>query len=205
MPVKVKICGVASEGDARAAVAAGADYVGVNFVPASPRRVSIDRGALVARAASGAAVVAVFADADPDEVRRTADAVGADLLQFHGGEPPEYCRGWDRPVIKAVRAPDAAALAALAAGYEGVVAHLLVDAWAPGRLGGTGAPLDLEVARVLDPARLFVAGGLTADRVAAVVARLRPFAVDVASGVESSPGVKDHGEIERFVRSAKAA
>lgn len=204
MPVKVKICGVTSAADARAAVAAGADFVGVNFVPASPRCLTPERAAAVAAAAVGATVVAVFADADPDEVRRASDAVGARLLQFHGAESPDYCGRFDRPVIKAVRAPDAETLARLAERYAGV-AHLLVDAWAPGRLGGTGRRLDVEAASVLDPARLFVAGGLDADSVAAIVARLRPYAVDVATGVESSPGVKDHGEIERFVRYAKAA
>jgi phosphoribosylanthranilate isomerase len=204
VPVKVKICGVTSEADARAAAAAGADYVGLNFVPTSPRRVSVARAVRIARAAEGAAVVAVFADADGDEARRIADAIDADLVQLHGVELPEYCRGWERPVIKALRAPAAGALAALAARY-GEVAYLLVDAWAPGRLGGTGVPLDLDVTGALDADRLFVAGGLDADRVAAVVARLRPYAVDVASGVESRPGVKDHGEIARFVRRAKAA
>jgi phosphoribosylanthranilate isomerase len=204
VPVKVKICGVTSEADARAAVAAGADYVGLNFVPTSPRLVPVDRAVRIARAAEGAAVVAVFADADGDEARRIADAIDADLVQLHGVEPPEYCRGWERPVIKALRAPDAGALVALAARYD-EVAYLLVDAWAPGRLGGTGVPLDLDVASALDAGRLFVAGGLDAERVAVVVARLRPYAVDVASGVESRPGVKDHGEIARFVRCAKAA
>jgi len=204
VPVKVKICGVTSEADARAAVVAGADYVGLNFVPTSPRRVSVARGIEIARAAQGAMVVAVFADADVEEVRRTVHAVGPELVQFHGAEPPEYCLGWDRPVIKAVRAPEADALAALAAGYRGV-GYLLVDAWVPGRIGGTGVPLDPDVAGILDPTRLFVAGGLDADRVAAVVERLRPYAVDVASGVESSAGVKDHGEIARFIQRAKAA
>lgn len=204
MPVNVKICGITSEEDARAAVAAGADYVGLNFVPTSPRRLDLERARRVARAAEGARVVAVFADADPDEVGRIADAVGAALVQLHGSESPAYCRALDRPVIKALRAPDAAGLVARAAAYD-AVAHLLVDAWVPGRLGGTGVPIDLAVASALDPARLFVAGGLTADDVAAVVARLAPYAVDVASGVESAPGVKDHGEIARFVRRAKGA
>lgn len=204
MPVKVKVCGVTSEADARAVVAAGADYVGLNFVPGSPRRIDAERGAAIARACAGAVVVAVFADAEADEVRRVANAIGAAMVQLHGSESPDYCRACDRPVVKALRAPDAPTLAALAARYE-EAAYLLVDAWVPGRLGGSGTLLDVEAARVLDPARLFVAGGLTPELVADVVERLRPWAVDVASGVESSPGVKDHGKVERFVRCAKAA
>lgn len=202
--MKVKICGVTSEADARAAVRAGADFIGLNFVPGSPRCLDVARAVPIAAACEGVPVVAVFADAQPDTVRRIAAAVGAALLQFHGHEPPAACVGWDRPVIKAIRGPDAVALAHAAAAYRDA-AYLLVDAWVPGRLGGTGAALDVEAAAALDRAHLFVAGGLDADRVADVVARLRPFAVDVASGVESSPGVKDHGEVARFIRHAKAA
>jgi len=204
MSVKVKICGVTSESDARAVVAAGADYVGINFVPSSPRCLEVERARLVSRAARGARIVAVFADAQVERSRFIADAIAADLVQLHGRETPEECAAWDRPVIKALRAPDVAGIVREATRYDGV-AYLLIDAWVPGRIGGTGVPVDLEVAAALAPERLFVAGGLTADRVGEVVGALRPWAVDVASGVESSPGVKDHGEIERFVRNAKAA
>ena len=204
MSVKVKICGVTRADDARAAVDAGADYVGLNFVPSSPRCLVADTARTVADAARGAQIVGVFADAAAAYVAEVADALDLALLQFHGAESPAYCRGWSRPVIKAIRAQARAEIEVLAATY-GEVDHLLVDAWVPDRLGGTGAALDVETVAGLDADRLFVAGGLTADTVRTVIEHLRPFAVDVASGVERRPGVKDHAEIERFIRHAKSA
>lgn len=203
MPVKVKICGVCTVEDARAAVAAGADFLGLNFHPASPRCVSLAAAEAIAEAVAGTPLVGVFVDAPRARVEELAATLGLAALQFHGDEDPEYCRGFGRRTIKALRARPGAPLAVLAARYP--TAYLLVDSFVPGTPGGTGVSLDPTAAAGLPRERLFVAGGLRPETVAGVVRVLRPFAVDVASGVEDRPGRKDHAKIEEFVRRAKAA
>jgi phosphoribosylanthranilate isomerase len=203
VPVKVKICGICSVEDARASVAAGADFLGLNFVPASPRRVTLGRAVAIAAAVPGAILVGVFADAPRPHVEEVAARVGLAALQFHGDEEPSYCQGWPWRTIKALRARPGLDLAALARAYA--TDYVLLDSFVPGVQGGTGTPLDPAVGAGIVPARLFVAGGLRPETVGAVVRALRPFAVDVASGVERSPGRKDHGKIETFVQSAKSA
>ena len=203
MSVKVKICGVCSVADARAAVRHGADFLGLNFHPASPRHVDLDTAGAIADAVPGTALIGVFVNPRRDSVESTARRLGLWGLQFHGDEPPEWCREFDRPTIKALRARPGDDLAALAAAFD--TDFVLVDSFVAGQRGGTGVALDPDLARGVSADRLFVAGGLRADTVADVVRRLRPFAVDVASGVERAPGIKDHEEIERFIRCAKAA
>ena len=201
--VKVKICGVCSVEDARAAVAAGADFIGLNFHPASPRHVELGVAGDIAAAVAGTPLVGVFVDLPRQRVEQVADALGLAALQFHGDGDPSYCAGWDRRVIKAIRPRPGEDASALAKEYA--TDYLLLDAFVAGVQGGTGVPVDVESARGLDAGRLFVAGGLRPETVAAVVERLRPFAVDVASGVEERPGKKDHAKLEAFIRRAKAA
>jgi phosphoribosylanthranilate isomerase len=203
MPVKVKICGVCTLEDARAAAAAGADFVGLNFHPQSPRCVTLARAREIAAAVPGTPLVGVFVDAVRGRVEEIAAAVGLAALQFHGAESPAYCRGWAWLTIKALRGRPGVDLASQAAIYA--TDYLLVDAFVPGQPGGTGVPLDPALAATLPRERLFVAGGLRPDTVAEVVRQLRPFAVDVASGVEERPGRKDHAKVEEFIRRAKAA
>lgn len=203
MAIRVKICGLTTVADARAAVAAGADFLGLNFHPASPRAVDVARACEIAAAVPGTPLVGVFVDAPRDRVEATAAEVGLTALQFHGDEPPEYCRGFGWRTIKALRARPGSDLAALAAAYA--TDYILVDSFVPGVAGGTGQPLDPDAAARVPRARLFVAGGLSVERVADVVRALRPYAVDVASGVESSPGRKDHAKLEAFIRAAKTA
>ena len=203
MSVAVKICGVRTVEDARAAIAAGADVIGLNFVPGSPRAIDPDRARAIADALPGTPLVGVFVDASRRDVERIAADVGLAGLQFHGDEAPADCSGFRQWTIKALRARPGADLAARAATYD--TDYVLVDSFVPGVAGGTGVALDLDVAARLDARRLFVAGGLRPETVADVVRRLRPHGVDVASGVERSPGVKDHGKIQEFVRRAKAA
>jgi phosphoribosylanthranilate isomerase len=203
MPVKVKICGVCTVDDACAAVAAGADFLGLNFHPASPRHVSLEQARHIADAVPGTPLVGVFVDAARADVERIAETVGLAALQFHGDEDAAYCRGWAWRTIKAIRARPGVDLGALAAGYPSD--YVLLDSFVPGRAGGTGVPLDPARATGIPGARLFVAGGLRPDTVADVVRSVRPFAVDVASGVEETPGRKDHGKVEAFIRRAKAA
>jgi phosphoribosylanthranilate isomerase len=204
VPVKVKICGVARAQDARAAAAAGADYIGLNFWPQSPRAIDVSRARQIAEAAGGTPLVGIFVDAPREDVERTAEQVGLSVLQFHGDESPAYCQGWSRPVIKAIRVPAGASAVALAAPF-GAVEYLLLDAWVPGRPGGTGTRVPAEALVGMAADRLFLAGGLTPENVAEAVRRVRPFAVDVASGVEERAGVKDHEKIQRFIERARAA
>jgi phosphoribosylanthranilate isomerase len=203
MSVKVKICGICRVEDARAAVAAGADFLGLNFHPASPRAVTLELARALADAVPGTALVGVFVDAPRARVEEIAAGVGLAALQFHGDEDPEYCRGWPWRTIKALRARPGSDLPGLAARYP--TDYLLVDSWVPGTPGGTGVALDPASAAGLPAARLFVAGGLGPESVAEAVRALRPYAVDVASGVEAEPGRKDHAKIAEFIRRAKAA
>jgi phosphoribosylanthranilate isomerase len=204
VPVKVKICGITRAEDACLAAAAGADYLGVNFWPRSPRAVDVGRARAIAAAAPGVPLVGVFVDAPRDEVVRTAEGAGLSLVQFHGDEPPAYCRDWPWPVVKAVRAPATGSAAALLAPFADV-AYLLVDAYVAGQPGGTGRRVAPEALAGVPGGRLFLAGGLTPENVAEAVRAVRPFAVDVASGVEERAGVKDHEKIQRFIQRAKAA
>jgi phosphoribosylanthranilate isomerase len=201
--VKVKICGVCRLEDARAAVAFGADFLGLNFHAASPRCVTAEMAEEIAAAVPGTPLVGVFVDAPRAEVEEIAARVGLAALQFHGDEVPGYCAGWPWRVIKAIRARPGVDLAAEGRRYA--ADYLLVDSFVAGRPGGTGVALDPAAAAGLPAARLFVAGGLRPETVAGVVRALRPFAVDVASGVEDGPGRKDHGKLEDFIRRAKAA
>jgi len=204
MPVKVKICGVRTVADAVAAAEAGADFLGVNFHPASPRCVGADTARAIVAAVPGVPCIGVFVDRPADEVARTARDVGLAGVQLHGSERAADCgplRGLR--VVKALHARPGGDLVAAAAEWPD--AWLLIDAWVPGVAGGTGRTVDPEALRGLPADRLFVAGGLRPDNVADVVRRVRPFAVDVASGVERAPGVKDHGKVAEFIRRAHAA
>jgi phosphoribosylanthranilate isomerase len=203
MPVKVKICGVCRVEDARAAVAAGADFLGLNFHPGSARHVSTKTASAIAEALPGTALVGVFVDAPRAQVEDIAAAVGLAALQFHGDEDPSYCEGWPWRTIKAFRARPGVDTVALARRFS--TDYLLVDSFVPGQAGGTGRALDPTLAAGFPAERLFVAGGLRPESVGEVVRTLRPFAVDVASGVEESPGRKDHAKIEEFIRRAKGA
>jgi phosphoribosylanthranilate isomerase len=203
VPVRVKICGVRRLADARAAVAAGADFLGLNFHPPSPRYLEPEAAAELAAALPGVALVGVFVDAPRARVEDIAARVGLTALQFSGDEDPAYCTGWPWRTMKALRLGAGVDGPALAARYA--TDYLMVDTLVPGMMGGTGVALDPALARGLPAARLFVAGGLRPETVAEVVRRMRPYAVDVASGVESRPGEKDHARLQDFIRRAKAA
>jgi phosphoribosylanthranilate isomerase len=200
---RVKICGVTRLADALHAARAGADAIGLNFYPRSPRCVSLAVAAEIAAALpSGVCRVGIFVDASRDEIGAIAERIGLDAIQFHGDEPPALCEGWGRTTIKAVRVVGPAALAGAAA-YP--VDYLLADAHVPGQPGGTGRRVPLEWLTGVPSARLIVAGGLTPETVADAVRRLHPAAVDVASGVESAPGIKDPEKVERFIANARTA
>lgn len=204
----VKICGLRTVEHALAARAAGADLVGLIFAP-SRRRVTVEEGAAIAAAlrAAGEAtprIVGLFVNEPPAEVVAVARAVGLDLAQLSGDEPPEDADALPLPLIKAVRL-DGSVREAAWVGRAGPRLTLLVDAHVPGAYGGTGVTADWE--RAAELARrvpLLLAGGLSSDNVAAAIAAVRPAGVDVSSGVESA-GVKDSARIAAFVAAARAA
>lgn len=200
---RVKICGVTRLADALHAARAGADAIGLNFYPRSPRCVSVEAAAEIAAALpDGVWTVGVFVDAPRDAIAAVAERVGLDAIQFHGDEPAAFCAGWDRKTIKAVRVDAPGALAG-ASGYP--VDYVLADAYVAGRPGGTGRQVPLEWLVGVPSERLILAGGLTPESVAAAVRAVHPVAVDVASGVESAPGIKDPEKVERFIANARNA
>lgn len=205
MRTRVKICGITRVEDAVAAVRAGADAIGLVFDSKSPRYVTLERAADIARAVDPfVTVVGLFVDAGPDRIREVLGRVRITLLQFHGSETPSQCSLYDLPYMKAVRMRDGVELHAEAAAYADAVA-LLLDTYVPEVAGGSGHTFDW--ARI--PADLnkpvIVAGGLNATNVGAAIKVARPYAVDVSSGVEMTKGIKDPEKIEAFMRAVREA
>lgn len=201
---RIKICGVTTAYQARACVAAGADSVGVNFVASSVRRVDAATAGAIARAVGpGALVVAVVAGMTVDAMRALREATGVGCLQLHGDESAEDVTALLPHAYKALRVAtrdDVERARAMPGEY------VLVDAKVDGALGGTGHAFDWSL--VVDLAarrRLVLAGGLTPENVTRAVETVRPWCVDVASGVESSPGVKDPAKVRAFVEAVRAA
>ncbi|MBX7096992.1 MAG: phosphoribosylanthranilate isomerase [Myxococcaceae bacterium] len=203
MTVKVKICGLTVAGDVDAAVALGADALGFNCWPGSKRYVTPDRAArLVERLPPFVAAVGVFVNQPRAHVLRLIREVGLTHVQLHGDERPEDCAGFPVPVLRGVRVTGAAALRGLRA-YP--VQGLLIDAPAPG-YGGGGQPFDWRLLRGWRAPRPFLlAGGLTPSNVAQAIRAVRPYGVDVASGVEQAPGRKNMKKLRAFLRAAKGA
>jgi phosphoribosylanthranilate isomerase len=200
--VKVKICGITRVVDALAACELKADMIGLNFYEQSPRFVSPDRAAAI-RAVIGSrtAVAGVFVKPEREYVTRILREMKLDMLQIHGDERGELLAGWPVPLIRPVSLRPGHAVAGLLPPGAGFV---LIDSYDPRLYGGTGRAIPLEDLRGLDLCRCFVAGGLTPASVKAVAA-LGPYAVDVASGVESAPGIKDHVKLRSFIENAKSA
>jgi phosphoribosylanthranilate isomerase len=205
MPVRVKICGTTNTGDALAAVEAGADALGFVFFERSPRHVSLATAAEIIRALPPfVARVGVFVDAPADFVRRAVSECGLDTLQFHGGESPEFCGKFSPlKVYKAFRVGGSEMLRALPAFATDA---WLLDSHVAGQPGGTGARFNWEIA--VEAAKLgrpiILAGGLSPDTVAEAVQKVRPWAVDVVSGVESAHGHKDPAKLRAFIAAAKS-
>ena len=201
--VRVKVCGITNLDDALAAADAGAWALGFNFYTRSKRYVSpAAAGQIIARLPRSVCSVGVFVDEARGFIAAIARRLDLCALQFHGHEPPELCRAWPQKVVKAIRVRDRAAVLQARA-YD--VDFILADAYVEGQLGGTGTRVALELLEGFDRQRLILAGGLTVDNVAAAVRAVRPFAVDVASGVEAKPGKKDWRLMRRFIANAHAA
>lgn len=201
---KVKICGITTLDDALMCIEAGADALGFNFAPASPRCLTLEVAAAITRKLpAGVLRVGVFVDADAAALERAKDEVGLECLQLHGDEPPELLARFLPHAYKALRVRGDAVLAD-AARYPGE--HLLLDAYVPGVHGGTGARFDWALATELAKTRkITLAGGLTPENVASAIQVVRPFCVDVASGVERHPGRKDYALVSAFVIAARSA
>jgi len=199
----VKICGLRSAAQAAAAVEAGADAIGVNLWPRSKRYLALEEAAPWLRELAGATRrVAVTVNAEDDELRRCHESGVFDLIQLHGDETPERVRRLleqGLPVFKALGVRDRTSIAGLA-GWPG--ATLLLDAYVPGEYGGGGEPMDwalgAEAVAALPGREIVLAGGLAPQNVAAAVRQVGPAGVDVASGVESAPGVKDPALVRAF-------
>lgn len=202
--VRVKICGITTVADAELCASAGADAIGLNFFAGSPRCVDADTArAIVAAVAGRVLSVGVFVDAGYDAIAELRDYCGLGCVQLHGGEPPELLARFLPHAYKAVRVRGPESLAeARAFGGE----HVLLDAYVPGVAGGTGARFDWSLAAELARERkVTLAGGLHERNVVEAIAAVRPYCVDVASGVESAPGRKDERKVRAFIAAAKPA
>jgi phosphoribosylanthranilate isomerase len=208
---RIKICGVTLPDDAARAATAGVDFIGLNFWDRSKRHVDPARAPLLAsviRSTGNAKIVGVFVDPDLDEIQDIVTRVDLDIIQLHGDEAPEVVRHISRavfrPVWKAVAVRSSADIEHL---DQWPVEALLLDAPVPGR-GGAGTSFDWQLAREarerFPSLNIVLAGGLKPDNVAAAIAQVEPWAVDVASGVEAAPGVKDPGKLEAFIAADRA-
>ena len=202
--VHVKLCGITSVADAELCVAAGADAIGLNFYPRSPRCVSVDSARTIAASVKGRVlIVGVFVDASFETIAETIREVGLGCVQLHGDEPPELLARFLPHAYKAIRVRDQRSIED-AQRYGGE--HVLLDAFVPGEPGGTGRTFAWELAAGLArKRRVTLAGGLVPGNVAAAIAAVRPYAVDVASGVERAPGIKDEALVRAFITAAKQA
>jgi len=201
--VRVKICGITRIEDALAATAAGADAIGLVFYPGSPRAVSVEQAAaIIAALPPFVTTVGLFVDLERVELQRILGRVPLDLLQFHGNETAEQCEGFNRPYIKALRVRPGDDVSARIGAYPGA-SGILLDTYVEGVPGGTGEAFDWSLVPPAAEKPVILAGGLHPENVAAAVARVRPYAVDVSGGVEAGKGIKDAGKISAFVRAAR--
>lgn len=205
MSIKVKICGITNLEDGRFAAEAGADALGFVFYEKSPRFITIAAAADIIRKLPPFVVkVGVFVNAPAETVHAAVAACGLNLLQFHGDEPPDYCLQFGLMSMKAFRIRNLDSLRQLEK-YQ--TDAWLLDTAVPGQFGGAGRAFDwklaVEARKMGRP--IFLAGGLTPENVAEAVRLVRPYGVDVSSGVESSPGKKDHSKVTAFINAARAA
>ena len=200
--VKVKICGITNLDDALTAVEAGADALGFVFCSLSPRRVFPEQAAdIIRQLPPFIQTVGLFVNEESSVVNAIADQCGLDIIQLHGEESTHYCNSIRRRVIKAFRVKDITTLESLSQ-YQ--VSACLLDTWSPAAYGGTGHTFNWEIAAEAAHRgyRIVLAGGLTPENVAEAVQYVAPYAVDVSSGVECSPGLKDAEKIRKFILQA---
>ena len=205
MTTAVKICGLTRVEDALEAARLGAHALGFVFYQRSPRHVAPAQAAAIMRELPPFVTsVGLFVNADAGEVARVLDETPLDLLQFHGEESPQYCRQFRRPFIKALRVRAGVDLLQYVLQFEGA-RGLLLDAFVEGKHGGSGASFDWDLIPSGLPLPVVLSGGLNTGNVAAAVRRVRPCAVDVSSGVESAPGLKDAQKMAAFFQGVRDA
>jgi phosphoribosylanthranilate isomerase len=204
MATAVKICGITRAEDALAAARAGAHAIGLVFYAKSPRHVTPARAAEIIRVLPPfITTVGLFVDASAEEVRAALALAPVGLLQFHGDEPPAFCRQFGVPYIKAVRVRPGTDLLQYARDYHDAKA-LLLDAYVEGLHGGSGAAFDWSLIPRGLPLPVILSGGLTPENVMNAVRSVRPSAVDVSSGVESAKGIKDAQKIAAFIGGVRS-
>ena len=204
MATAVKICGITRPEDALAAARAGAHAVGLVFYAPSPRHVTPARAAEIIRVLPPfVTTVGLFVDAGAEEVSSTLAEAPVGLLQFHGGETPEFCRQFKRPYVKAVRFKPGVDLLQYARDFYDAKA-LLLDNYVEGLHGGSGVAFDWSLIPRGLPLPVILSGGLTPENVMDAVRRVRPSAVDVSSGVESARGIKDAQKIAAFIKGVRS-
>jgi phosphoribosylanthranilate isomerase len=203
MRTRVKICGITRPEDGRAAAQAGADAVGLVFYVKSPRYVALPQARAICRELPPfVSVVALFVNARREQVTEVLDSVPVDVLQFHGTEQPEQCTGFSRPYIKVIAMGEGCdPLSTMHAHPE--ASGFLLDAWQPELHGGGGVTFDWAQMPERSAKPMILAGGLTAENIGQAIARTRPFAVDVSSGVESDKGIKSVEKIQAFMRGVE--
>lgn len=225
---RVKICGVTRPVDAAHAISAGADWIGINFHPPSPRYVEPEVAATIVAAIPSDRAIGVFVDRDPRDVIALARSAGLTIVQLHGNEPPEHVfqiKSEGIRVVRAFRIADARGVIEIASfqrkarGLGAAADAVLVDAFVPGLAGGTGKTIPSEILGLLPPSadpvlglvddrdprpRLILAGGLNPQNVGRYIDRVRPWMVDVAGGVESAAGIKDPDLVDSFIRAVRA-
>ena len=203
--IHIKVCGITNPDDAQAAIDCGVNALGFVFYPKSPRSITPEEARkIISSLPPFITSVGVFVDMEKDELERTASYTGLDVIQLHGSELPEYC-SFDNKIIKAIRVKDLSDLEPLKR-YKSVSAFLL-DTYSPTEIGGTGRVFNWEIAVVAKQfGKIILAGGLTPDNIEEAVTLVRPYGIDVSSGVESSiKGKKDHNKIRLFIERAGKA
>ncbi len=199
---RVKVCGITNSEDALCAVALGATALGFVFYEESPRFITpVEAGETISLLPPFVTKVGVFVNAEADYLREARDVAGFDVYQFHGDETPEFCAAFGEDYIKAVRVKDSDSLDAVNL-YD--TDAFLFDAYSPDAYGGTGENFSWEVLsrRKLEDKFVILSGGLNSDNVRQAIREVNPYAVDVSSGIESSPGTKDHLKLKRFMEAA---
>lgn len=202
---RVKICGITRIEDALECARAGADAIGLVFYPSSPRYVEVAQAAAIVRALPPfVSTVGLFVNPAPEQVEAVLRALHLDLLQFHGDEAPEFCRSFGVPWLKAVRVKAGIDLVQYALRYRDAKG-LLLDAYVEGTPGGTGQVFDWGLIPAELPLPVILSGGLEPANVAAAIRRVKPWAVDVSSGVEAAKGIKDAAKIAAFIEGVRSA
>lgn len=201
---RIKICGIREGIHGLAAANSGADAIGLVFYKDSPRYVTPSNAANIAAILPPfVTTVGLFVNANDRKIRETLRAVRLDMLQFHGDEEPDFCASFGLPYVRAVRMAEGTDLLEWAGRFSSARA-LLLDAHVPGEAGGTGRTFDWSVIPRDLPIPLILSGGLDSENVGRAVREVKPWAVDVSSGVEASRGVKDPKKIVEFIRSVKS-